>query len=245
MFLIGGSPLKKIAKYMEIYLDIKKKIVNGEYKIGEKLPTGDELAVIYHKSKLTVKKGVDLLVSEGVLRSRSGYGTEVVRTPIDNSRVLGPNEGLFSVVGEEHVDSEIHTFSIELPSKKVADKLSISVKDYVYNIVRSRFIDCQPYSIEQTFMPLAVIPGLEPKHLKKSVYAYITNELGLEIKTSHIRIKGDTANEFDAKILKIDPGEFMIEIDKVVALSSGKPFEYSVSRHLYQDFVFEAVFVEK
>ncbi len=94
-------------------------------------------------------------------------------------------------------------------------------------------------------MPLAVIPGLEPKHLKKSVYAYITNELGLEIKTSHIRIKGDTASEFDAKILKIDPGEFMIEIDKVVALSSGKPFEYSVSRHLYQDFVFEAVFVEK
>ena len=50
MFLIGGSPLKKIAKYMEIYLDIKKKIVNGEYKIGEKLPTGDELAVIYHTS---------------------------------------------------------------------------------------------------------------------------------------------------------------------------------------------------
>ncbi|MCZ1920982.1 GntR family transcriptional regulator, partial [Enterococcus faecium] len=32
--------MKKIAKYMEIYLDIKKKIVNGEYKIGEKLPTG-------------------------------------------------------------------------------------------------------------------------------------------------------------------------------------------------------------
>lgn len=36
----------------------------------------------------------------------------------------------------------------------------------------------------------------------------------------------------------------MIEIDKVVALSSGKPFEYSVSRHLYQDFVFEAVLLK-
>ncbi|KAF1299436.1 GntR family transcriptional regulator [Enterococcus sp. JM4C] len=237
--------MKKIAKYMEIYLDIKKKILNDHYQIGEKLPTGDELAKEYQASKLTVKKGIDLLVSEGILRSRSGFGTEVLRKPIDNSKVFGPNEGLFSVVGEEHVDSEIHTFSIELPTKEVAEKLEISEKDYVYNIIRSRFIDHQPYSIEQTFMPLAVIPGLEPKHLKKSVYSYITNDLGLEIKTSHIWIKGDVANEFDARILNIEPGEFMIEVDKVVSLLSGTPFEYSLSRHIYKDFVFEAVFVEK
>jgi len=28
-------------------------------------------------------------------------------------------------------------------------------------------------------------------------------------------------------------------------LGNGTPFEYSITRHLYQDFVFEAVFVEK
>ena len=70
-----------------------------------------------------------------------------------------------SVVGEEHVDSEIHTFSIELPSKKVAEMLQIDEKDYIYNIVRSRFVDQQPYSLEQTFMPLSIIL-LVPKHLK-------------------------------------------------------------------------------
>lgn len=237
--------MKKIPKYMEVYLDIKEKIQDGTYHIGEKLPTGDALAEVYGTSKLTVKKGIDMLVSEGMVRSRSGFGTEVLRKPIDNSRVFGPNEGLFSVVGEEHVDSEIHTFSIELPSNEVAEKLSISEKDYVYHIVRSRFIDHEPYSIERTFMPLALIPGLEPKHLKKSVYAYITNELGLEIKSSHIWLKGDLATEFDAKILGISSGEFMMEVDKVVSLATGEPFEYSLTRHRYKDFIFEAVFVEK
>jgi DNA-binding GntR family transcriptional regulator len=53
------------------------------------------------------------------------------------------------------------------------------------------------------------------------------------------------ANDFDAEILSVKPGEFMIEVDKVVSLSSGIPFEYSLSRHLYKDFIFEAVFVEK
>ncbi|MBO0481086.1 GntR family transcriptional regulator [Candidatus Enterococcus courvalinii] len=237
--------MKQIPKYMEIYLDVKRKIMDDRYQVGAKLPTGDQLAEEYGTSKLTVKKGIDLLVSEGVLRTRSGFGTEVLRKPIDNSKVFGPNEGLLSTVGEEHVDSEIHTFSIELPSKEVAEMLQISEKDYIYNIIRSRFIDHQPYSIEQTFMPLAVIPGLEPKHLKKSVYAYITDELNLEIKSSHLWIKGDVANEFDAKILNIEPGEFMIEVDKVVSLSSGVPFEYSLSRHIYKDFIFEAIFVEK
>lgn len=236
--------MKKIPKYMEVYLDIKEKIMNGYYSIGEKLPAGGELAEEYKTSKLTVKKGLDLLVSEGVLRSRSGFGTEVIRAPIDNSKVFGPNEGLFSVVGEEHVKSEIHNFSIELPTEKVADLLKISSKDYVYNIIRSRFIDNQPYSIEQTFMPLSIIPGLEPKHLKKSIYSYITEELHLKIKDSHIWIKGDVATEFDARVLHIEKGDFMIEVDKVVSLSSGIPFEYSLSRHLYKDFIFEAVFVE-
>ncbi|OTN77773.1 gmuR3 [Enterococcus sp. 8G7_MSG3316] len=237
--------MKKQPKYIEVYTDIKQKIANGTYKVGEKLPPGDVLAKEYQTSKLTVKKGIDLLVSEGVLHTRSGYGTEVLRTPIDNSKVFGPNEGLFDLVGEEHVTSEIHTFSIELPTNEVAHILEIDPKEYVYNIIRSRFIDDAPYSIEQTFMPLSVIPGLEPKHLKRSVYGYISDELGLEIKSSHIWIKGDTANDFDAEVLAIEPGSFMIEVDKVVSLSSGIPFEYSLSRHLYQDFVFEAVFVEK
>lgn len=237
--------MKKLPKYMEVYIDIKKKIEEDVYQIGEKLPAGEILAKKYETSKLTVKKGLDLLVSEGILHSRSGFGTEVLRKPIDNSKVFGPSDGLFNVVGEEHVHSEIHTFSIELPSKKVQDMLKIGEKEYIYNIVRSRFIDHKPYSLEQTFMPLSIIPGLEPKHLQKSVYSYITKDLGLEIKASHIWIKGDKATEFDAKILGIERDEFMIEVEKVVSLTSGTPFEYSVTRHLYNDFIFEAVFMEK
>ncbi len=81
--------MKKLPKYMEVYIDIKKKIEEDFYKIGEKLPSGEVLAKNYETSKLTVKKGLDLLVSEGILHSRSGFGTEVLRKPIDNSKVFG------------------------------------------------------------------------------------------------------------------------------------------------------------
>ena len=234
----------KIAKYMEVYTEIKTRIIDDVYKVGDKLPSGEEIGAEFGVSRLTVKKGMDMLVSEGVLHSRSGYGTVVLRKPISNSRIFGPNDGLLEVVGSEHVESEVHKFSIELPSKTVAEKLNISSKDYIYNIVRSRMVDDKPYSLEQTFMPLVVIPGLEPKHLKSSVYAYIRNELKLQIKSSHLNLKGDLANEKDNKILGVDIGHFMIEIEKVVSLASGVPFEYSITRHLYEDFSFESVSVD-
>ena len=93
-------------------------------------------------------------------------------------------------------------------------------------------------------MPLKIIPGLEPKHLKKSVYSYIKKDLNLEIQSSHIWIKGDLAREFDARILEIPEHSFIIEVEKIVSLSKGIIFEYSLTRHLYKNFVFEAVFVE-
>lgn len=236
--------MDKTYKYIEVYQDIKTKIACNEYVIGQKIPSGSELAIRYGCSNLTVKKGLDMLVKEGVLRRRSGFGTEVLRKPIERSLVSGPNIGLLNVLGEEHVDSKIHSFAIEQPSKKIAETLKISTSDYVYHIVRSRYIDSNPYSIEEIIMPLDLIPHLQPKHLKASIYKYIENELKLTIKTSHIRIRGDKANEFDALVLEIKPEQFIIEIEKIVYLDSGMPFEHSITRHLYNDFEFEAVFVE-
>ncbi|NHX34119.1 GntR family transcriptional regulator, partial [Escherichia coli] len=48
-----------MAKYMEIYIDIRDKINQNKYEINEKLPDGDSLARVYDCSKLTVKKALD------------------------------------------------------------------------------------------------------------------------------------------------------------------------------------------
>lgn len=231
-------------KYLQVYTEIKKRIIDDVYKIGDMLPSGQDLGIEFGVSRLTVKKGLDMLVSEGVIHSRSGYGTVVLRKPIDNSKIFGPIDGLLKVVGSEHVESEIHKFSIELPDKHIAKKLNITEKDYIYNIIRTRRIDTKPYSIEQTYMPIVVIPGLEPIHLEESIYQYIRNDLDLDIKSSHYKLRGVTASKEDEEILGVDEGYFMIEIEKVVSLSSGVPFEYSITKHIYEDFVFESVTID-
>ncbi len=231
-------------KYREIYTDIRDKINKGEYKLNEKLPDGDTLATYYECSKLTVKKALDILVQEGMIVRRRGSGTFVKGVSTNGEAIaLGPTAGLVKTIGKQKVTSKIILFSIEKPSQEIADKLEIG-NEYIYKIIRVRHLNKEPYSIEHTFMPLSLIKGLEPKHLEDSIYNYIRDDLKLKMHSAHVKIKGDKANDEDCSLLNIDEDSFMMEVEKLATLENGSIFEYSITRHLYENFVFETVFVQ-
>ena len=62
-------------KYEIIAVDIREDILNGIYKPNERLPFEKEICDKYDVSKMTVKKALDLLVSEGLIVKRRGSGT--------------------------------------------------------------------------------------------------------------------------------------------------------------------------
>lgn len=239
----GGFNLSQLPKYMEIYTDIRDKINNNEYTINEKLPDGDTLAEYYQCSKLTVKKALDILVKEGMVVRRRGSGSYVKGVSTNGGAIaLGPSEGLSNIVGKENISSKIILFSIEKPSLEIAKRLEID-DEYIYRIIRTRHINNKPYSLEHTYMPLSIITGLEPKHLEGSIYNYIREELKLKMHSTHVWIRGDKANNEDCSLLKIPDNSFMMEIEKLAQLEDGRVFEYSITRHLHESFVFETVFV--
>ncbi|MGL5043198.1 MAG: GntR family transcriptional regulator [Culicoidibacterales bacterium] len=232
-------------KHMEVYTSIRKQIIDKVYPVGAILPTGDFLAKTYNCSKLTIKKGLDKLVSEGILTRRRGAGTFVLRVPHDESFTLSPNASLINTIDQSRIQSRIHQFSIELPTAAIANKLNIPLNQYIYRITRQRLIDDSPYSIEQIFMPLSVIPGLTAAHLQQSIYNYISHTLQLKMQIVHVNIKGDKATAQDIALLNLTKKDFVMELEKVASLQDGTVFEYSVTRHRYENFNFEAVFVQK
>lgn len=64
-------------KYQIIIDDIKSKILTGDYRIGERIPTESSLQEMYQVSRHTVRKAILELSSEGFLRSEKGSGTFV------------------------------------------------------------------------------------------------------------------------------------------------------------------------
>lgn len=64
--------------YEKIYESLKQRIVEGTYKVGEKIPTEKELAEHYKVSTMTTKRALDKLSDERFVYRKRGRGTFVL-----------------------------------------------------------------------------------------------------------------------------------------------------------------------
>jgi len=63
--------------YRKIYLDLKKKIQEGVYVSGQKLPYERELCDLYGVKRVTIRKSLELLAQEGLIVKHMGLGSFV------------------------------------------------------------------------------------------------------------------------------------------------------------------------
>jgi len=91
---IASSP---IPRYVVVADRLRKRIESGEWQAGHILPSLHQLAEAFGVARLTARQAVQILVREGLLESRRGYGTVVTdlavpiqTTPLETSlRELG------------------------------------------------------------------------------------------------------------------------------------------------------------
>ena len=69
--------------YQQLMEEIKRKIESGEYHYGERLPSELELIKQYAVSRITVRRAMEELVTEGYLVIRQGKGTFVNKPKIE------------------------------------------------------------------------------------------------------------------------------------------------------------------
>ncbi|MBI2690201.1 MAG: GntR family transcriptional regulator [Acidobacteria bacterium] len=76
-------------KYQKILLELKRAIVNREFKPGEKLPSEMQLAETFSTSRLTVARALKELQSQGLIDRRAGSGTYVREPDRAQGHVFG------------------------------------------------------------------------------------------------------------------------------------------------------------
>lgn len=79
--------------YIQLMENIKEKIINGEYKIGEFIASERKMADQYKINRMTVRKALKILIDDGYLETIKGKGTMVKNIPQKVRRVeLGSGE---------------------------------------------------------------------------------------------------------------------------------------------------------
>lgn len=87
----------------EIILDLRRRIVSGEFPPGNALPRRHELLASYQASNVTVQRAVNQLAQEGFINSRGSKGMFVTDNPPNLFRfgvVLPPNHHEMEVNGD-------------------------------------------------------------------------------------------------------------------------------------------------
>lgn len=79
-----NPPQKKKKLYRMIYEELKNKILTRVYANGEMIPFERELCEEYGVDRVTVRRALDLLVTDGLLEKRAGLGS-FVRTPVSDT----------------------------------------------------------------------------------------------------------------------------------------------------------------
>lgn len=224
--------------------DLRNKILKAEYVANQRLPFEKDLCIQYDSSKMTIKKAVDILVTEGLIIKRRGSGTFVKDLNSEEiERVIMANQfrGTTALYPDKKVSSKILNFSIVQVPEHAAKKLNLSSDNFVYDIRRVRYVNDKPVVIEEMYMPIDLIPGIKEKNIKESIYEYLENELHLKIQSAHRTVSVRKATEFEAEKLGLESGDPVAVAEQVGYLDTGNTFEFSTSIHRYDEFSVEIV----
>ncbi|MEJ6952538.1 GntR family transcriptional regulator [Halanaerobiaceae bacterium ANBcell28] len=106
--------------YMQIKDKIEDQIINKQLKVDEQIPSTNEMVNFYKVNHITVSKGINILVDEGLVYKKRGVGMFVA-------------EGAREKLLQKRKDSFAEKYV--LPMIKEANKLNLSEKD-ISNIIK-------------------------------------------------------------------------------------------------------------
>ncbi|WP_051986261.1 GntR family transcriptional regulator [Clostridium amazonitimonense] len=141
-----NSPL-----YIQIMEIIKEKILTGEYKIGDFIPTEIELEEEFKVSKITIRKAIELLETEGYVMKKSGRGTTVLSNSIFNK--LSKAESFSSILKMEGYSLRKEIKEVTTVFNEEDSELYQYFGEKCYKIIRIYYLDDVPYIYFEHYIP--------------------------------------------------------------------------------------------
>jgi len=215
--------------YHQLKEILRKNILLGTWKAGQKIPTEKELSRIFGVSIAVVRQAVSLLVEEGFLIKRQGKGTFVV-----DSRIRQGPKKLTSFT-EELISRGFKPSSVVLEKgikeadEKISSALRLELKTKVVMVKRLRLINDEPMGIQTFFCPEYLVPGFLESDLTQSLYKLLETNYKLRIVAADEKYYATILDKHECKLLKVRWPFAGFIVERIAYDSSGSPIEYTES----------------
>jgi GntR family transcriptional regulator len=145
-------------------------LIENELREGDAVPSERALTERFGVSRMTVRQALESLVSDGVLQREQGRGTFVAPSRIDfemrlttfaeDARRRGLTPG-----------TRVLAAATVPATPRVAEVLAVKEGDPVHRVERLRTADGEPMSVEVSWIPAHLLPGMLDDGVPDSLYA--------------------------------------------------------------------------
>ena len=225
----GSSP----PVYMQIADHLLDQIESGNLRPGDRLPTERELSKGLNVNRMTVRRAFKSLESKGLINRLQGSGTYVAEPKIERqaSFLISFTRGIQRrgyVPG-----AKIIRFERRAVKDPIGKELKLTDSAPVYHIHRLRLLNQEPVLLERLRIPVYRFPDLERYDLsKRSLYEVMEKEYGISVVHARQSLEPVVAVEYEAELLKVEPGTPLMLEKRLAFEQDGQPVEYG--RDLYR-----------
>ena len=215
----SASPL-----YRQLMQRIRADIASGMYPVNSRIPSEAELCAAYQVSRVTVRKALAELTQEGLLRRMQGKGTFVCGPRLKTSLrditsfheaclMMGCTPGT-KVISAQTVHAE----------ERIREALALE-DDSAVEIVRLRLADNIPVMLETNCFARKY-EHLLNERLNGSLY-HLLSKQGVEAASGVHEISLCHATAQQAKLLEVEVGTALLQLDQVIFDQHGAPLHTS------------------
>ncbi|MFE2421682.1 GntR family transcriptional regulator [Streptomyces hokutonensis] len=172
-----------MTKAQEIAFDLRERILSGDLKGGEALPSEAQMMSQYGYSRETIRAGVRTLIEEGLVVTGQGQGKYVREdyppvvwnwtTLESRSRHANAVEGqtagdqwASAIAQDGKAPRQDITVSIVEPPNHVRECLELPEDGLAVARKRIRYVDSRPYALADSYFPQELVAGtplMEPR----------------------------------------------------------------------------------
>lgn len=238
--MLNESNFKKTPVYLQIRESIYNKIVSGEYKSGEKLPSEDKLAEQYGVSRMTVNKAIMELVNREYLTRVQGSGTYVSKMRKEGSNAKGMSFNDSLTQKGFKVDTTVLEKKMIVPSKEVAEMLNIPITSQVLYLKRLRKVHGEPIVVQEAYLTSKVsdmLLGID--FTQQSLYASLKKYCDTEIARAKDTVEAKEALGEVCELLEVKEGFPVLMSQRLAYDTHETAIELSYSIYRSDQYVLE------
>jgi GntR family transcriptional regulator len=182
----------RVPRYLQVASVLRSRIKDGRWIVGDKIATLEALENEFQVARVTVRQAIDVLQSEGLVRSYQGKGTFVTKSP-ENDRWLQLATDWASLI-EPIRENVPHLLPVnQAPAPRIEAGDGQPATDFVF--IRSlQTRGEEPYALARVHVARHIYERAPKLFRERIALAVIAEMDGLEISRAHQTLTIGTAD---------------------------------------------------